>query len=261
MQPRPTKGNAPTAGTVEASSAQNQPSKERTEPMNPITASKNDTGTAPTACQPVDFIRFHGITLLVVQADGTEYVPVKPISDLLGLDWRNQRTAVQAGDNAVLYGARRLISPVFNAIERGDITPLPPGGTPSEGDLDTENLSQISDRRADLYIRLDRAQMFLARVNTSRVRSHGNSDAANYLLALQIEWAEVLHAYQLHGIAVKKGAMDDRKMLGDLMKSRVLAAPREKRAFDRMISDALHEMGYPIEDDGQKNLPLEGGAA
>ncbi len=260
MRTKPTKGNAPAVVAAGASSAQNQPSKERTEPMNSIAASKNDPVSAPNACEPVNFIRFHGLTLLVVQADVTHYVPIKPVSDLLGLDWRNQRAAVQTGDNAVLYGTRRLISPVINAVLGGLKTPLPHPGEPSDDDFDTENSSQNSDRRADLYIRLDRAQMFLARVNTTRVRSNGNVDAANYLLALQIEWAEALHAYQLHGVAVKKGAMEDRKMLGDLMKSRVLAAPREKRAFDRMIADALHEIGYPIEDDGQQNLPLQGGA-
>lgn len=228
--------------------------------MNSNAVSKNEPA-APATCQPVDFIRFHGLILLVVEADEIQYVPAKPIVDLLGLDWRNQRTAIQTGDNAVLYGSCRLISPVINAVSGGDITPLPPSGNRAADDLDTENLSQIGDRRTDLYIRLDRSQMFLARVNTSRVRSHGNVDAANYLLTLQIEWAEALHSYQLHGVAVKQGSMAERKSLGDLMKNRVLAGPREKPAFDKMIADALNDLGYPLDDDGQQHLPLDGGAA
>ena len=259
MPPKPTKGNAPAAQTAEASSAQKPHIKERTEPMNPSTASKNEPAPLATS-QPVGFIRFHGLTLLVVEAITIQYVPVKPIVDLLGLDWRNQRTAIQTGDNAVLYGARRLVSPVFNAVSGGDITPLPTSGNRAADDLDAETPSQIGDRRTDLYIRLDRAQMFLARVNTTRVRSHGNVDAANYLLALQIEWAEALHAYQLHGVAVKEGSLAERKSLGDLMKNRVLAGPREKSAFDKMIAASLNDLGYPIDDDGQQDLPLEGHA-
>lgn len=260
MQPRPTKKDASAARTAEASSAQKPHNSEGTEPMN-SNPQVDVAPSGPSNCQPVGFIRFHGLTLLVVESDGIQFVAPKPISDLLGLDWRNQRAAIQAGDNAVLYGARRLISPVFNALERGDITPLPPSGDPSGEEPATENLSQNGERRADLYIRLDRAQMFLARVNTSRVRSHGKADVANYLLALQIEWAEALHAYQLHGVAVKQGSMAERRLLGDLMKSRVLAHPREKRAFDKMIADTLNELGYPVEPDGQQTLPLEGGAA
>ena len=250
----------PAAQTAEVPGAQIQSTNESTKQMHSITPAPG-APAGPAACQPDGFIRFHGLTLLVVEAAGVQYVPAKPISDLLGLDWRNQRAAIQAGDNAVLYGACRLISPLFNAFERGDITPLPPAGGQAEVDGHTESTSQSADRRADLYIRLDRAQMFLARVNTSRVRSHGNVDAANFLLKLQIEWAEALHAYELHGVAVKQGTLAERRLLNDLMKSRVLAGPREKPAFDRMISDALAELGYPLAENGQQTLPLEGGAA
>lgn len=260
MPTKPRKEKTPAASTAEVSSAQSNVTNESTKQMNPSTASKNEPVGLATS-QPVGFIRFHGLTLLVVEAAVIQYVPVKPIIDLLGLDWRNQRTVIQTGDNAVLYGTRRLISPVFNAVSGGLKTPLDPSGDLAEDSLDTENLSQIGDRHTDLCIRLDRAHMFLARVNTGRVRSNGNVDAANYLLDLQIEWAEALHAYQLHGVAVKEGSMAERKSLGDLMKNRVLAGPREKPAFDRMIAASLNDLGYPIEEDAQQHLPLEGGAS
>lgn len=259
MPTKPRREKTPAAQTAGVSSAQNQSTNERTEPMNSISASKNEPAVLATS-QPVGFIRFHSLTLLVVEADAIQYVPVKPIIDLLGLDWRNQRTVIQAGDNAVLYGTRRLISPVFNAVSGGLKTPPAPSGDLAEDGLDTENLSQIGDRHTDLCIRLDRAHMFLARVNTSRVRSNGNVDAANYLLDLQVEWAEALHSYQLHGVAVKEGSMAERKSLGDLMKNRVLAGPREKPAFDRMIAASLNDLGYPIEEDAQQQLPLEDGS-
>ena len=56
--------------------------------------------------------------------------------------------------------------------------------------------------------------MFLARISTANMRSKGNEDGAAAVLALQIEWAEALHAYETHGMAIKKG---HREGLSELM--------------------------------------------
>lgn len=224
--------------------------------------SKNESiSNTPAACQPVGFIRFHGLTLLVVEMGGRQYVPAKPIVDLLGLDWRNQRKGIQNGDNAVLYGAQRLLAPVFDALERGDITPLPPSGNRADDENDTVIAPKNGERRPDLYIRLDRAQMFLARVNTTLVRSHGNIDAANYLLALQIEWAQALNAYQLHGVAVKQEVRVELKTLGDLMKMRDQATQYEKPGLTKLIANAMRELGCTVQVNPQGDLPLGRGAA
>ena len=54
--------------------------------------------------QPVNFIRFHGFTLLIVAHDGIEYIEARPLCEVIGLNWRRARDTVQSGDNATLYG-------------------------------------------------------------------------------------------------------------------------------------------------------------
>ena len=55
-----------------------------------------------------------------------------------------------------------------------------------------------------IFIHLDRAYMFLTRVDTNRMRAQGNVQGADAFLVLQQEWATALHAYEIDGIAVKK---------------------------------------------------------
>ena len=196
--------------------------------------------------------------------NGQPYVVMRALVTAMGLDWRSwksQRVGIETGDNAILYGSRRLISPVFNAV-LGGLKPSTNTATDA-GDPEKVTQNQPSDptSRTDLCIRLDRAQMFLARVNTNRVRSNGNIDAANYLLALQIEWAQALDAYQLHGVAVKQEVRVELKTLGDLLKMREQATQYEKPGLTKLIANAMRELGCTVEIDRQASLPLEGGAS
>lgn len=183
---------------------------------------------------PVNFIRFHGLTLLVVENGGVEYVPLKPLSDLAGIDWRNTKKSMERPRNVKLLGAQRLNEVVF-AGSGGDVTP---------------------PTRESWHIRLDRARMYLARINTELMASHGNVDAADVLLDLQIEWAKVLHDYETHGVARKKSVKDDQAVLMQLMKTRELANAVEKPVFTAMIHRQMKEMGFAVEPDPQGSLDL-----
>lgn len=183
--------------------------------------------------QPVNFIRFHGLTLLVVEHQGIEYVPLKPLSDLAGIDWRNTKKSMNSEDNVKLFGATWLKQPVF-AVEGGNTTPTP----------------------LTLYIRLDRARMYLARISTARMKANGNVDAAEALLTLQIEWAESLHAYETHGIAIKTSRKEARTELQGWFKTRTLAnSPQERAAVTRLIAETFAELGQPLAEDPQQMLP------
>lgn len=185
-----------------------------------------------TSIKPVSFIRFHGLTLLVVEHAGTQYVPLKPLSDLAGIDWRNTKKGMNQEENVKLFGAKWLERPVF-ASEGGDITPTP----------------------EVLYIQLDRARMYLARINTARMKAHGNVDAAEMLLALQIEWAEALHAYESNGLAIKKGHKEARAELIGLIKARGTApTPAEREALTTLIRDTFADLGVTLPADPQLSL-------
>lgn len=184
----------------------------------------------------VNFIRLHGLTLLVVEHEGVEYIEAKPLCDLAGVHWKTAQRTLQAGDNAVLYGAKRLNPPGIAGF--GSLK------TPEEGVL---------------YLRLDRSRMYLARISTDRMRANGNAAGAEQVLALQIEWAEVLHKYETHGVAIKSGRTGALRELHQLARTRALLTdPRERRALTALLHRELRALGLPIDsfDDPQGDLAL-----
>ena len=195
--------------------------------------------TIPTP-QVVGIIHFHGLTLWAVDHQNVEYIHAKPLSDLAGIDWRSAKKTIQEQDNAVLYGSIWLKHPVFGSV----------GGTSTPS-------------KEGLYLRLDRARMYLARINTKMMRGKGAVEAAETLLNLQIEWAGVLHNYETHGVAAKIGRVDARRKeetsLATLLKTRKETVDgKERLALTHMIHDKLTELGYPpssFEDD-QRELGI-----
>ena len=186
--------------------------------------------------QPVSFINFHGLNLLVARHQGIDYIEAKPLCDLSGVDWRGARRALQEGDNAVLYGVQRLIPPQIAGL----------GGLKSPED-------------GVLYLRLDRARMYLARISTDRMRANGNAEGAEKVLALQTEWAQVLHTYETHGVAAKASRSNGLKDLHQLARTRALLTnPRERAAFTQLLHQELAAVGLPLDtfDDAQQTLPL-----
>lgn len=183
---------------------------------------------------PVNFIRFHGLTLLVVENQSVEFVPLKPLSDLAGIDWRNTKRNMESVENARLFGTAWLKQPVF-AVEGGHMTPTP----------DT------------LYIRLDRARMYLARINTARMKVNGNEDGAEFLLNLQIEWAEALHNYETNGFALKKAHKEGLSELMGLIKARgTPPTTTERMALSELIRETFEALGHPLPADPQQSLAL-----
>lgn len=196
------------------------------------------TSNTPAVPAVSGIIKFHGLNLWVVEHHGIEYVNAKPLSDLVGLDWRRTKRTIIEPENAVLYGTTLLIHPVF-AAESGS------GATPSEG----------------LYMRLDRARMYLARISTRNMKAKGNVEAAEALLKLQIEWAGVLHSYETTGVAIKNNRLDGRRKeeqnLAALFKTRKDAnSVQEKQSVTSMIADKLAELGYPLQDADEEQMDL-----
>lgn len=139
---------------------------------------------------------FGGVVLPIVDGDdGFARVPLKPICEVIGLKWEEQRLKVQKG-----YLARRL----------GTCTPVIRGA-----DQDREMVA----------IRLDRVSSFLSTINPDRVRAVGNIDSADWLEAKHQEWDDVLHQYEL-----AKGDMFREKSARNTTVRVFLAVAKEKRA-------------------------------
>ena len=152
-------------------------------------------------------IEFHGMLLTVITFENKDYVPLKPIVDMLGTKWDTARKSAFHGDNAEIYGTELLKTPVFNDID------------PSRGVQKT------------VYILLEATETFLMKTNTNNIRAKGNEKTADYLLALQKEWRKALHDYETKGIAFKanKGS--------DLVKLDKIKDPHIKAEYARDINE------------------------
>lgn len=114
-------------------------------------------------------LNFAGAVLPVIDSeDGLQRVPLKPITDAIGLSWTDQHKKMQAP-----YFVRRL------GICIGDI--------PHAGQT-----------RQMVLIRLDRVAAYLNTLNPESVRAAGNEAAADFLEQKHREWDDLIHAYEQH---------------------------------------------------------------
>lgn len=184
--------------------------------------------------QPVGFINFHGMHLLVMQHQGIEYVGARPLVDLAGIDWRSTKRSLLEAENVQLFGTKELPEP--NISYKTSTSTMP--STPKSGVIPT--LSTV------LCIELEAARLFLARVNTAKMRAHGNETGADKLLALQKEWAKVLHDYETQGYALKDDRKNSISELLNLIKIRdKLQSSNEKRWIGAIITEQVRALGIP----------------
>lgn len=119
-------------------------------------------------------VHYAGLDLPVVKtADGTQVVPLKPISDLFGLRWQKQRQKLTESDFYTSY--------------------LGVSGTPRVNSNPT-----YSD---EIFIRLDRVAAYLMTLNPNQIAMQGNIAGADLLKSKLDEWADVLHDYETLGVA------------------------------------------------------------
>ena len=191
-------------------------------------------------------IQFHGLYLIVRKYNNVDYIALKPIVEAIGIDWRNIKRNMETYDSQKLYGYMMLLSPLTDTFG-GHMTPKTPVET-----LSNELLEQKSEQKVqyseDFCIRLDRVIMFLARVNTSKIRSAGNEQVADYLLSLQQEWADALHQYESYGVAVKRANKDWLDYTSKLVDVYHKVDDRNHKAeLSRRIDNAL-EFSRPLVD-------------
>ena len=179
--------------------------------------------------QPVNLIRFHGLTLLVVEHEGVEYVPLKPLSGIAGIDWRSAKRVMKHPDNVMLYGPK-WFGPFGHEVNHDAIK------TPSDV----------------LHIRMDRAQIYLSRISTTRMKAHGNIDAAEVLLRRQIDFADAVHHYYITRATVNQSARSE--LIGELKEVaewirnlfdclNLAHSDYERSAISRLIAEAAVDIG------------------
>lgn len=159
---------------------------------------------------------------IVMNDDGHRVVPLKLITDSVGIEWERQRKKVSE-----TYLVKRL-------------------GTC------TVQVLGADQRREMVCIRLNRVAAFLNTVNPENVRGHGNEDAADFLERKQEEWDDLIDAYERgYGILAKGSKRTARKQASydDYLKitrakDKTQSEP-EKKVLDFMARQIARDLGVP----------------
>lgn len=156
---------------------------------------------------------------------GQKVVPLKPITDVIGLEWERQRKKVSES-----YLSKRL-------------------GTC------TVQIRGAGQLREMICIRLDRVAAFLNTVNPEHVRGQGNASAADFLEAKHAEWDDLIDAYERgYGILAKSSKTAARKpaTYNDFLnvtraKGKATSEP-ERKVLDFMARKIASELGASFEE-------------
>lgn len=164
-------------------------------------------------------LEFSGAVLPVGTNDqGQKVVPLKPIVDVIGLDWETQRKKVNN-----VYLCKRL----------GTCT------VPSLG---------AGQQREMVCIRLDRVAAFLNTINPENVRTQGNDSSADWLERKQTEWDDLLDAYERDfGSLIQKVKSPNVRDLLSVLRARKAAESEPERQFLTTLAQRIAaDLGAPF---------------
>lgn len=174
-------------------------------------------------------IAFGDAILPVIECeDGHQRVPLKPISDQIGLDWRTQK--------------RKLLGDDYLIDRLGLIM----------GEASLPRMAELGLKRDRYLVRLDRVTAFLSILSPRMIRSQGNNEAATWLEAKHQEWDDALHAYETNGFAIKPGsrARDVVRVISQIDR---IKSPALRQIAARQAND---ELGLDIPIGKQEGLEL-----
>lgn len=162
--------------------------------------------------------------------DGHQRIPLKPISDQIGLNWKGQK--------------RKLLNDGY-LIERFGLI-LGVASYPQFGDQE--------EKREEYLIRLDRVTAFLNILNPRQITARGNQEAADWLKAKHEEWDDALHAYETNGFAAKP-ARSAQCVVNMIAQIDRIKNPTLKQIAAQLANE---ELGLEIPMGKQQNLEASG---
>jgi len=165
-------------------------------------------------------INYAGLQLPVHKGPtGEEITPLKPLVDMLGLLWRDQRKKVTESN---FYKQHLGIHEHIKTQIQIGLTP------PAEGDIPTSFINSDGDNPTylpEIFIRIDRIASYLMTINPERVRANGNTASADFLQQKIEEWADALHDYESLGATVNLSHQKQQALVN-----------RQRKEFAQMIA-------------------------
>ena len=175
-------------------------------------------------------INYSGMQLPIVKNEfGDDCTPLKPIVDLLGIQWERQRKRI----NESAHLSKFL------------------------GVCTVRMYCASGQKREKTCILLSRVAAFIMSINPDRVRANGNVDAADFLEEKLKEWADALHDYEKLGVAFNMAHSRNQEAAGrqfmrvaKLLKIKSqLPELSERRLMDSMITKAADGLGIAYQPD------------
>jgi len=152
------------------------------------------------------FVRSNGLNLPVAKnQNGQDVVPLKPVSDLYGLNWPSQRQKVLASPRFV-----RMLDVCYAEVDTGQ------------------------GPRRQLCVNPKRMSLFLFALNLTKMRAAGNNRGVDLLVKRLKEMGEVLHLYCTEGVAIDETRRHPEAELAALQAVSAAAGPSP--AIDKMLA-------------------------
>lgn len=208
-------------------------------------------------------IMYAGLQLPVLKNEqGQDVTPLKPISDLFGLKWEEQRKKVTGSEYLSRFlGVCTLTSWGAGSQKQADITPHVGGAGAQKAqktDTCTPDIRGAGGQiRAQTCILVSRVAAFLMSINPEKVKAIGNRSGAKFLEEKQEEWADALHDYEEIGVAVNVNHIKQQEQTRKLRTAFFQAMgvqnktenPAARKAIGQVVQQMAAELGVQYQPD------------
>lgn len=200
-----------------------------------------------------------GVEIRTIEINGIAYVSARGTTDVFNLNLAKQKSQLEDKDNIILYGVIDISTPEFADYRdhKVTITGKNRGENTNFASQASRKKGQHADREDHIFIRMDRAMMFIARVSTARMRVNGNEEGADAILAKQLEYAQALHDYETLGIAINRNhfGADEMRRKQRLTVAKLIqiksatADAADRHVLASLIGEAAGEIGATYQPD------------
>lgn len=175
-------------------------------------------------------IAFGNVMLPVIECeDGHDRVPMRQISDEIGLSWPAQARKVEEGK----YLNKRLGVQIRS--------------------LKATDKDENDGKLKQICLRVDRVEAFLNTINPENVRGMGNDESADWLEAKHREWDDALHEYETSGVVMNRNK-EHIDVISVIAQIDRIKNPTLKQIAAAKANEAF---GLNIQIGEQGNLPIQ----
>lgn len=190
-------------------------------------------------------INYAGLQLPVHKSPtGEDITPLKPIVDLFGLIWQDQRSKIINSD--FYRNHLGIFEQARTNIQVGISLPT-----------DDHKVTSNPTYLPEVFIRVDRVAAYLMTINPERVRSQGNITSADFLEQKITEWSDALHDYESLGIAVNLNHHKNQEAINKRRREFVQMINVQNKTQNPIYRHAVDQLIKQMAEDLNINIQLD----